>query len=60
MTTTSGSDGRSPAALRTEALEQLLTERGLIDPKAMDEIITDYEASGWHRAPDRGRARAAG
>ncbi|HEY2080903.1 MAG TPA: nitrile hydratase subunit alpha [Streptosporangiaceae bacterium] len=45
MTTTSGSGGRIPPALRTEALEQLLTERGLIDPKAMNEIITDYETN---------------
>jgi nitrile hydratase subunit alpha len=30
-------------ALRTEALEQLLTERGLIDPEVMDGIITEYE-----------------
>ena len=45
MTTTSGSDGRIPPALRTEALEQLLTERGLIDPKAMNQIITDYETN---------------
>jgi nitrile hydratase len=45
MTTTSGSVGRIPAALRTEALEQLLTERGLIDPKAMNEIITTYETN---------------
>ena len=45
MTTTSGSDGHLPAALRTEALEQLLTERGLIDPKVMNEIITRYETN---------------
>jgi nitrile hydratase len=45
MTTISGSGGRIPPALRTEALEQLLTERGLIDPKAMNEIITDYETN---------------
>jgi nitrile hydratase subunit alpha len=45
MTTTSGSGGRIPPALRTEALEQLLTERGLIDPKVMNEIITAYESS---------------
>jgi nitrile hydratase len=43
--TTSEADGRVPAALRTEALEQLLTERGLIDPKAMNEIITEYETN---------------
>jgi nitrile hydratase subunit alpha len=34
-----------PAALRTEALEQLLTERGLIDPAVMDTLITEYEVS---------------
>jgi nitrile hydratase len=45
MTATTGSGGRVPAALRTEALEQLLTERGLIDPKAMNEIITTYETN---------------
>lgn len=45
MTTTSGSGGRLPAALRTEALEQLLTERGLVDPKVMDRLITDYETN---------------
>ena len=32
-------------ALRTEALEQLLTERGLIDPKVMNGIIANYETS---------------
>ena len=45
MTTASGSGGRIAPALRTEALEQLLTERGLIDPKAMNEIITEYETN---------------
>ncbi|WP_031174197.1 nitrile hydratase subunit alpha [Streptomyces durhamensis] len=45
MTTTGGSDEGPSVALRTEALEQLLTERGLIDPKAMDAIITRYETS---------------
>ena len=34
---------RLPAALRTEALEQLLTERGLVDPAAMDKFIKTYE-----------------
>ncbi|POX64535.1 nitrile hydratase subunit alpha [Streptomyces sp. Ru62] len=43
MTTTSGTGDRLPPSLRTEALEQLLTERGLIDPKVMDGIITTYE-----------------
>jgi len=43
--TTSGSEGRLPAALRTEALEQLLTERGLINPAAMDRLVSDYETN---------------
>ena len=41
--TASGSEERLPASLRTEALEQLLTERGLIDPAMLDAIITTYE-----------------
>lgn len=41
--TTSESPDRIPASLRTEALEQLLTERGLLDPNALDEVITNYE-----------------
>ncbi|MCX4792271.1 nitrile hydratase subunit alpha [Streptomyces sp. NBC_01221] len=45
MTTTGGPGERLPAALRTEALEQLLTEQGLIDPKVMNEIITTYETN---------------
>ncbi|MEU7059043.1 nitrile hydratase subunit alpha [Streptomyces sp. NPDC046197] len=45
MTTTSGPDEALPTALRTEALEQLLTERGLIDPKTIDGIITTYETN---------------
>jgi len=40
-----GSGEDLPVALRTEALEQLLTERGLIDPKVMDEFITTYETN---------------
>jgi nitrile hydratase len=43
--TSDGSTERLPAALRTEALEQLLTERGLVDPDAMDRFITQYETS---------------
>jgi nitrile hydratase len=35
---------RVPAALRAEALEQLLTERGLIDPAVMDKFIQNYES----------------
>ncbi|MFF3564988.1 nitrile hydratase subunit alpha [Streptomyces sp. NPDC002574] len=41
--TTGGTGVRPPVALRAEALEQLLTERGLIDPKVMDGLITEYE-----------------
>ena len=36
---------RLPIALRTEALEQLLTERGLVDPAVMDKFIQTYETS---------------
>jgi nitrile hydratase subunit alpha len=32
-----------PIALRTEALEQLLTERELVDPGTMDKFISMYE-----------------
>ncbi|MEV6130728.1 nitrile hydratase subunit alpha [Streptomyces violaceusniger] len=46
MTPTDGGPGEAPpVALRTEALEQLLTERGLIDPKVMNEVITTYETN---------------
>lgn len=34
---------RLPAALRTEALEQLLVERELVDPAQMDKFIKTYE-----------------
>src|SRR4051812_25887078 len=30
---------------RAEALEQLLTERGLVEPAALDAIITTYETN---------------
>jgi nitrile hydratase subunit alpha len=36
-------EGRVPIALRTEALEQLLVERGLVDPAVMDTYIKMYE-----------------
>jgi nitrile hydratase subunit alpha len=36
---------RIPAPLRTEALEQLLTERGLVDPSVMDKFIANYETN---------------
>jgi nitrile hydratase len=35
--------GRPSPALRTEALESLLVERGLVDPAVMDTFITTYE-----------------
>ena len=43
--TTSESPDRIPASLRTEALEQLLTERGLVDPTVLDNIVTTYETN---------------
>jgi nitrile hydratase len=43
--TTESSTERIPASLRTEALEQLLTERGLIDPAVMDKFIANYETN---------------
>jgi nitrile hydratase len=36
-------DDRVPIALRTQALEQLLVERGLVDPAVMDNFIKMYE-----------------
>lgn len=39
--TTAG--GALPAALRTAALEQLLVERGLVDPRMVDAFIANYE-----------------
>ena len=39
-----GSERMDPA-LRTEALEQLLTERGLVDPAVMDKFIANYETN---------------
>jgi nitrile hydratase len=40
---TSVNPDRLSPALRTEALEQLLTERGLVDPAVMDRFISTYE-----------------
>jgi nitrile hydratase len=34
-----------PPALRTEALEQLLTERDLVDPNVVDGLIAEYETN---------------
>src|SRR5262249_7972569 len=38
-------EARLSPALRTEALEQLLTERGLVDPGVMDKFIANYETN---------------
>ncbi|MDQ6614622.1 MAG: nitrile hydratase subunit alpha [Actinomycetota bacterium] len=35
---------RLPISLRTQALESILVERGLVDPKVMDEYIARYES----------------
>lgn len=35
--------GRIPMAARTEALESILVERGLVDPAVMDKFISTYE-----------------
>jgi nitrile hydratase len=43
MTTTPASE-RIPIALRTEALESILVERGLIDPAAIEKLISMYES----------------
>jgi nitrile hydratase len=42
--TASPSSRDIPPALRAEALEQLLTERGLVDPDALEAIITTYQS----------------
>ncbi len=43
MTTSDTTAERLPIALRTEALEAILVERGLIDPSVMDRFIKMYE-----------------
>ncbi len=43
MTDSHATDDRIPIALRTQALEHLLVERGLIDPAVMDNFIKMYE-----------------
>jgi len=43
MTDPRAADDRVPIALRTQALEQLLVERGLVDPAVMDNFIKMYE-----------------
>ena len=39
----------SDPALRVKALETILTQKGLIDPAALDEIIETYETKIWPR-----------
>jgi nitrile hydratase len=43
MSNAQSSSDRVPINLRTEALEQLLVERGLVDPQVMDTFIKTYE-----------------
>lgn len=43
MTTSAPNPDRLPPSLRTEALEQLLVERGLVDSTVMDKFIATYE-----------------
>ncbi|MEU8080686.1 nitrile hydratase subunit alpha [Catellatospora citrea] len=45
MTTGGGADRVPSAALRTAALEQLLVERGLVDPRMVDAFIANYETN---------------
>ena len=42
MTTTPASE-RIPASLRTEALEAILVDKGLVDPAVLDKFISMYE-----------------
>jgi nitrile hydratase subunit alpha len=48
----------SDAALRVKALESLLTEKGLVDPKALDALIEKYEREVGPRNGARVVARA--
>jgi nitrile hydratase len=48
----------SPIALRVKALETLLTEKGYIDPAALDELIETYETKVGPRNGARVVARA--
>lgn len=43
MTSAHRSTPESEAAIRVKALESLLTEKGLIDPKALDALVDTYE-----------------
>jgi len=48
----------SGPALRVKALESLLTEKGLVDPKALDELIDTYETKVGPRNGAKVVARA--
>src|SRR3989442_4374957 len=48
----------SGPALRVKALESLLTEKGLVDPQALDELIDTYETRVGPRNGARIVARA--
>ncbi|MBI4635944.1 MAG: nitrile hydratase subunit alpha [Candidatus Rokubacteria bacterium] len=48
----------SGPALRVKALESLLTEKGLVDPKGLDELIDTYETKVGPRNGARVVARA--
>src|SRR5213083_479263 len=48
----------SGTALRAKALESLLVEKGLVDPKALDELIDTYETKVGPRNGARVVARA--
>src|SRR3972149_824321 len=48
----------SGPALRARALESLLTEKGLVDPQALDELIDTYETKVGPRNGARVVARA--
>jgi nitrile hydratase subunit alpha len=43
MSTLPPAEGRIPAALRAEALEQILVERNLLDTAVMEKLISTYE-----------------
>src|SRR5688500_19828738 len=57
---TVGENGQplSDPALRVKALESLLTEKGLVDPRALDELIDTYETKVGPRNGARVVARA--
>ena len=47
-----------PMAARVRALETILTQKGLIDPAAIDAIVETYETQG--RPAQRRQGRGAG